>query len=815
MKKGFMKNLFLFGCFLHLAINCMAQATGFVRLEGKQFKDENGNNFFPIAMNYAGSILCDNASATNPSFKITRNWQYGTTNCLLEPTSRYDWANCELSLEDDFEKLNQMGFNTIRFLIQPVGNGSHTTPAGFYRTAEEFATNVVNGGKNGALCTSPRYTFQLGPTNYNTADAQTYFGLIAHALDLAHAHNIKVILLCADGAGFDNATQTWYHSMGSSAADAADYATYLSALASALKNKPALLAYDLYNEPNYNYYLNGRDMNVNKQTVCNYVKMWYDAIKNPNADPNHLVTIGGTNQGDVMSWDPSVMKIDFVSMHPYPFPDDVFKAHDQEKTEEVVNTIDWFGSELQMPWILGETGINSSDESCLYNYIWGNNTQQYNYLNAVLPAVRDCGGSGFSWWDFQNKHWYCIPDPVCDPTCNYCDNWGPGNPNSSNGGYCGVDFDTASSTYGQITSQSLKATTDAINGNYGGLLEYGDPIDPGNPNISAQYGSIDKPAVAIVQAFDPNAISTCSGPSANYYNPHHYLSSSGTIHGTVKDINGIPIKNAVIISHTAIHTTNSPPAGDISRNEFTYTDANGGFDLIPAPKPTTTNFVTTVQDLYISACGAERIFRSPATSYQNQTFYLDKTIISYDVLLSNPSISGNQIFSAWNSITVNTVTIPSGHTTDFTARSEVNAEAEFHAAQGSEVHLYTSDVFPDCSKYNNYSAEGRYGNGSAGTDSLKESSKNIEVYFKKSIANNSLSVIPNPSSGKFMVRLNSSDANSFIQHIVIYDIMGKEVYLSNDNIKLLNLDLSGYPKGIYFLKANDAYKNYNQKIILN
>ena len=355
MKKGVIKYLFLFVCLISLSINCIAQGTGFVRLDGKQFKDESGNNFFPMIMNYIPGMVCDN---THTTFKVIRNRQMGTTECVLEPTGRYyDLAHCEQSLDDDFEKLKLMGFNTIRFLWAPNRNDTANQPGGFHKTADVWSTSD--------MCNSDTYTFNFVPANYNctNCDAQIFFNLIAHALDIAQTHGIKVIFLCADHSG------DTYPEMGSSQADADDNAAYLSALATVLKNKPALLAYDIYNEPNYDINNSAKNMHIPKQTVCSYVGEWYDAIKT--ADPNHLVTIGGTDIGDVYDWDPGIMKIDFVSMHPYPtIPDPNNSAETvSTRTEKMLNMISWFSSAFPIPWIIGETGLSASDISCLQPYL--------------------------------------------------------------------------------------------------------------------------------------------------------------------------------------------------------------------------------------------------------------------------------------------------------------------------------------------------------------------------------------------------------------------------------------------------------------
>ncbi|MBK7083929.1 MAG: cellulase family glycosylhydrolase [Flavobacteriales bacterium] len=74
---------------------------------------------------------------------------------------------------------------------------------------------------------------------------------------------------------------------------------------------PALMAYDLYNEPAYFDYTDHT-----KQWICEKVASVYDELKA--ADPNHLITVGGISVVEVFEWDPTILKLDFWSPHLYP-----------------------------------------------------------------------------------------------------------------------------------------------------------------------------------------------------------------------------------------------------------------------------------------------------------------------------------------------------------------------------------------------------------------------------------------------------------------------------------------------------------------
>ena len=72
---------------------------------------------------------------------------------------------------------------------------------------------------------------------------------------------------------------------------------------------------------------------------------------------------------------------------------------------------------------------------------------------------------------------------------------------------------------------------------------------------------------------------------------------------------------------------------------------------------------------------------------------------------------------------------------------------------------------------------------------------------------NTISIYPNPSSGKAKIEWNGSKNAS----IKVFNLMGKEVLqqvISNE------IDLSNYPKGIYIVKVSDGQKIYSNKIVI-
>ena len=61
-------------------------------------------------------------------------------------------------------------------------------------------------------------------------------------------------------------------------------------------------------------------------------------------------------------------------------------------------------------------------------------------------------------------------------------------------------------------------------------------------------------------------------------------------------------------------------------------------------------------------------------------------------------------FQAWDILNIagSAITVSSGTTVDYTARSEVHVNSDFHAATGSVVHIYCSETFSPCSDFSGY-----------------------------------------------------------------------------------------------------------------
>ncbi|MFH0865305.1 MAG: T9SS type A sorting domain-containing protein [Bacteroidota bacterium] len=111
-------------------------------------------------------------------------------------------------------------------------------------------------------------------------------------------------------------------------------------------------------------------------------------------------------------------------------------------------------------------------------------------------------------------------------------------------------------------------------------------------------------------------------------------------------------------------------------------------------------------------------------------------------------------------------------------------------------------------------------NGNNGTNNLYTTTK---TDIKDSVANYleteqlfdaNINISPNPSSGIFEINMGESETDQI--DITIYNSIGATVLFNKtNNNKTVLLDLTGTPKGVYFLKISDNGINKFFKLIVS
>jgi hypothetical protein len=156
---------------------------------------------------------------------------------------------------------------------------------------------------------------------------------------------------------------------------------HLARLCAKMKNERSILAFDFFNEPLYFDSLARED----KSPVYYITKKWHEIVKRNS--PHHLSTIGLACQRELFEWDPNLMQVDFISFHPYEYEPD-----------QVRNELYWYKRFVNKPWIIGETGIPAENDSVPY-------MNQVLFARKTLQRNIDCGGMGYSWWQFKDVDW--------------------------------------------------------------------------------------------------------------------------------------------------------------------------------------------------------------------------------------------------------------------------------------------------------------------------------------------------------------------------------------------------------------------------
>ncbi len=247
-------------------------------------------------------------------------------------------------LKSDFETIKQMGFNTIRFT----------------HIGEVNVEDSANG-----LVYIKSYNKDVADTKIVFTDDKIlskYLIALDELFDLAGQAGLKVIFLVKVHEEFEPSKD------------------HFKKVMSHFENDTTIMAYDLFNEPLY-FEKTRRE----KRAIHNISQDWHKMVKK--YAPNQLCTIGLTGIREVFEWDPNILDLDFLSFHPYEY-----------EPNQVLNEVYWYGKYITKPWIIGETSFPANNDSIKYE-------EQNKFAEKTLKQVCDCGGIGYSWWQYKDVKW--------------------------------------------------------------------------------------------------------------------------------------------------------------------------------------------------------------------------------------------------------------------------------------------------------------------------------------------------------------------------------------------------------------------------
>ena len=227
-------------------------------------------------------------------------------------------------INNDFAIINKMGLNTIRIFVQ----------------YEDFGKADVKVEKLDRL---------------------------KKTLDLALENKLKVMVTLFDFYG-DYDVSNWSLTQ-----------RHAETIVTTLKDHPALLGWDIKNEPDLDFDSRGQ------QEVLNWLEEMSSKIKK--WDPQHLVTIGWSSPEAAVHL---ANEVDYVSYHYYRGPEEFLSAHNQLKT-----TIS------NKPLVLQEYGYSSYDG--FWNLYLGSDEKQVEYYTTMQQQLAEAQVPFIFWtlYDFE------------------------------------------------------------------------------------------------------------------------------------------------------------------------------------------------------------------------------------------------------------------------------------------------------------------------------------------------------------------------------------------------------------------------------
>lgn len=306
----------------------------FVSLKDGKFYLEN-KPFFPITLNFVTSLRTND----------TLMWPSIYVSYLPDSLLSENRDSCIEELRSTFQLIKDLGFNTVR--ITHIGEPQ----------IRNFTTGQIS-------ITASKGKVHYYPV-YLDDDQQydKYLDAVNELLDAIKSAGLKAIF-----------TVRMFH-------ESEKTEEHLIRLCKRFKDNPTIFAYDLFNEPLY-----FDSLKHDKKAIYRHTKYWNNLIHTH--APYQLSTIGLACMREIFAWDPNLVNVDFLAMHPYEYEPD-----------QVRNELYWYHTYIKKPWILGETGLPSNNDS-VHTY-----EEQALFARKVFKKIIDCDGQGFAWWQYKDLDW--------------------------------------------------------------------------------------------------------------------------------------------------------------------------------------------------------------------------------------------------------------------------------------------------------------------------------------------------------------------------------------------------------------------------
>ncbi|MEB2342743.1 MAG: T9SS type A sorting domain-containing protein [Flavobacteriia bacterium] len=475
------------------------------------------------------------------------------------------------------------------------------------------------------------------------------------------------------------------------------------------------------------------------------------------------------------------LHLDFYSLHIYPYADYRGNWNDPQSRARLQAELYWFGQECPMPWIIGEIGYSANDDEepphtgigpqyHQYPYMDGTEAEQADFVQWSLGLTRQYGGSGWSWWYFQEFRWwdYYYPNNTSDAI-------GPAYKHG-----------------------------DLMHGIYYALLKPGD----------ANNDYYDKLAVPVVQNYSPAPMpETPAPPPANYYNWDNLPGDVLTTGTVVDDASGVPIPNANVRYWFAAEDDpwtqpDNPNHDDYGSSHFDVTDGNGQFTIYD--EPALQGFYDPyVDNLIVVGLGSNSIqfggwYGTPIPA--SYTFSLHRNPFVYSGRLHGLELTSSTAedphrFAAWTDLQAQDVTVhpspvpPETQPIEMVARRSVYLQPGFHAEAGSEAHVHLEETFPDCVDESFQYPTLVLGPPAPPEHQLKSTpvAPKLELRFQ---AGNRPRIFPNPAQAEVWVELPAADPSI----LELYDGLGRLAGRWSASGQSITIDVARMAVGPYRLR---------------
>nr|MDA3818638.1 leucine-rich repeat domain-containing protein [Prolixibacteraceae bacterium] len=277
------------------------------------------------------------------------------------------------------------------------------------------------------------------------------------------------------------------------------------------------------------------------------------------------------------------------------------------------------------------------------------------------------------------------------------------------------------------------------------------------------------------------------------------LESLGVLPGSIGDFSYAPQDTTLAITTDGETITASD--GNSVQNLFTWY-SNGS------------QLSDTIRTINVQGEG-QYSFSVTNPVYPELTLYSDTITIeapdvpvNLDVPTATINAGDDECYNAQNDITVaddGSVEVSDGASATFIAGHSIRFLPGFHAQAGSYVdaHITTTGSFCDDLPAAPMMA----------AQSVVDISTELEKPEpeEKSFERQSLVVYPNPNNGSFTIKLENIESET---RVLMYSSIGQKVYDITMSESLHSVELPNVQRGIYFIKAINNQKQFDQKIVI-